>query len=196
MENSNNMIEEFSAEEKACRIMLSSFKEIIPNKKNWLAFVVSIIISLATSILMGFEENTVDHFKNVIGKFLDIELAILGCIIAVYSIMIAFFNDDFMKCLLQAKEKEKSILKKYVSYYESALYLYFIGLCMSGICFLVMSFLTNDFNLTENLVLNCVLASILIFVYMLYSVRILYELKSLIYNTIMLFRASIVQKFK
>lgn len=46
-----------------------------------------------------------------------------------------------------------------------------------------------------NNILNNTLVSVFVFVYMLYFVRIFYELKSTIFNTIMLFRASIVEKF-
>ncbi|NDO18149.1 hypothetical protein FMM68_00485 [Lachnospiraceae bacterium MD329] len=188
-------VEEFLKDEKAHQIMLLSLKEILPVANNWFAFLISIIIAIISSVLIGFETNTVEHFSGMVGKCLDIELSILGCVLAVYSIMLAFFNKDFMKCLLKSKSGNKSVLKRYVSYYESILFLYFIGLCMTGIYMLVLSFIPSDFVLTDNNILNSILASVLIFVYISYTIRIFYEVKGLIYNTIMLFRASIAEQF-
>ena len=188
-------VEEFLKKEKAYQIILLSLKEILPAAGNWFAFFISIIMAMVSSVLLGFEMNTVEHFKGIVEKCLDVELSILGCVLAVYSIMIAFFNKDFMRCLLQGTSGNKSVLKRYVSYYESILFLYFIGLCITGIYMLVLSFMPTDFVLTDNNVLNNILAGALIFIYVLYTVRIFYEVKSLIYNTIMLFRASIAEQF-
>lgn len=188
-------VDEFFKNEKAAHIMLLSLKEILPNTNNWFAFLVSLIVASISSIAMGWESNTVEHFAEIVSKLLDIELSIFGCVLAVYSIILAFLNQDFMRCLLKQRFKNTSILKKYVSYYESVLFLYFIGLCMTGIYMLILSFIPNKFVLTNNNIMNNILASGIIFIYMLYSVRIFYELKSMIFNTIMLFRASIVEQF-
>ena len=45
--------------------------------------------------------------------------------------------------------------------------------------------------LTNNHMLNEAIASFLLFVYFLYSIRTIYELKSIIANTLLLFRTSI-----
>lgn len=188
-------VNEFFKNEKAAHIMLLSLKEILPNTNNWFAFLVSLTVASISSIAMGWESNTVEHFAEIVSKLLDIELSVFGCVLAVYSIILAFLNQDFMRCLLKQRFENTSILKKYVSYYESILFLYFIGLCITGVYMLILSFIPKEFVLTNNNIMNNILASGIIFIYMLYSVRIFYELKSMIFNTIMLFRASIVEQF-
>lgn len=50
------------------------------------------------------------------------------------------------------------------------------------------------FILTNNNLINSILAVILIWLYLSFTFRVIYEIKSTIYNTIVVFRASIAYK--
>lgn len=196
-DNISEGINEYTEEVFASRLMATALKEIRPTKKNLFAFVISSLISLISSCYIGFSTETVVFVQEIASKFMDIQVSIFGCILAVYSILLAFLNEDLMQTLLKhpSKERDTSVLKSYTSYYESILFLYFIGMCLSGILMLFVGLTPEGFILTASYFINCLIATILIFIYMFYSVRIFYELKSMIYHTIMLFRASIVYKF-
>lgn len=55
--------------------------------------------------------------------------------------------------------------------------------------------LPSDFRLTTNWLFDCLFATALMILYFTFSFRVFYEVKSTIYNTIVLFRASIAYKF-
>ncbi|MEG1564555.1 MAG: hypothetical protein RR365_12645 [Bacteroides sp.] len=101
-----------------------------------------------------------------------------------------------MKRLAKIEVKGKgSQLKQSTTYYESVLFLYFINIGITGGANLLMVCLEPNFRLTTNFVFDTWLAVILLLVYFAFSFRVFYELKSTIYNTIVLFRASIEYRF-
>lgn len=61
-------------------------------------------------------------------------------------------------------------------------------------CKLIVECLPQNFILTNSDCLNEILAGLLLYVYFSYSLRAIYELKSIIGNTLLLFRASIQYK--
>ncbi len=84
---------------------------------------------------------------------------------------------------------------KSLTYYESVLFLYFINIGLSGILILLTDCLPTDVRLTSNLLFDNSLASIMLMLYFVFSFRVFYEVKSTIYNTVVLFRASIAYRF-
>jgi hypothetical protein len=188
-------IEDLIKETPAKEMLITALKELIPSKGNRFAFLVSIFLALVFSVIIATSENTIGLCIKTIGIIMNALLAIFGCIFMVYSILLAFLNDNYIKKLSQIDYLGKSsYLKKSTTYYESVLFLYFINICMTGIILLALNCIDSKFSLTSNDLVNTILALIFLFVYFGFSFRVFYELKSTIFNTITLFRNSIAYK--
>lgn len=189
-------VEEFRDTQPAHRLIFGALKELVPTKNDWFAFFVSAIVGAIIAIILGFSTNTVEILGTICDKLIDIQLAVFGCIFTVYSILLAFLSDGYMKRLSRIKvSNKKSMLKMSIGYYESILFLYFINVALSGVLILVTDCIPPDIRLSSSLILDNALASIVLFFYFWFSFRTFYEIKSTIYNTIVLFRASVAYKF-
>lgn len=189
-------IKEFNKTESAKALICNSLKELVPIKGNRVGFFLSLILALFFAFLIGLAENTVDLLSKATDVLIGMQLAIFGCIFAVYSILLAFLNNEYMKRLANVKTKDGvSQLKQSVTYYESVLFLFFINIGITCTITLLVKCLNPNFRLTQNIYFDTSSAVILIFIYFTFSFRVFYELKSTIYNTIVLFRASIAYKF-
>ena len=166
--------------------------ELLPNRKNWFGAVFSITLALVLSFILATSEETVSLSQNICGILMDVQIAIFGCIFAVYSILLAFLSDSYVERLLRIDYHSKSsYLQASTRYYESALLIYFVAILFSLTCKLLLECMPKYYVLTSNHMFNEILAGILLFVYFLYSIRTIYELKSIITNTLLLFRTSI-----
>jgi len=189
-------IEEFKTTQPARKLMVSAIKEVFPSKNSWFGFSLSIILGSITAISIGFSPETVTLFVDALNTLLGVQLGIFGCIFAVYSIILAFLSDSYMKRLAKIPTgNKKSLLTQSTTYYESVLFLYFIAIGLTGVLLILCNCLPSDFRLTVNWIFDCSLASALMVFYFSFSYRVFYEVKSTIYNTIVLFRASIAYKF-
>lgn len=167
-------------------------KEICPDKNNWFAAVFSLILSGVLAYIVGTSVHTVSLAHDICSTLLDVQIAIFGCIFAVYSILLAFWSDGYIEELLHIPFKsETNYLRKSTQYYEAALYMYSVAIGISLVYKLLIQCMPPDYTLGNNAVVNEVLAIALLFVYFLYSIRTLYELKSIVWNTILLFRTSL-----
>jgi hypothetical protein len=198
-------IEEYIDIEPAEKMILNAFKELkLKNDSEDSKYyemdkvftMLIILIALLISIFVGFSNNTISIFISILELLVSILLGIFGIIFTAYSILLAFLNENYIKKLSQIKQDNDNVsyLKKSTTYYESVLFLYFTGMFISIIVLILVKVMDVNFTLTENLLFNNLLASILLFIYMFYTLRIIYELKSTIYNTITLFRVSISYK--
>lgn len=188
-------IEEFIEPIKPSKMIRDAFNEIKPDKYNKPAFIIPLILSFIFACKIGIAENTVDITLSVVEVLLNILLAVFGVIFTVYSILLAFLNDSYIKKLaIISHEDGISHLKKSIKYYESALFLYSISLGITIVLVLVLKCLEPNFTLTSNLIINNFMAVLILGAYFMFVFRVFYEMKSVIYNTISLFRGSISYK--
>jgi len=189
---------EFIEERPVWKLIFQSIKqELLPNKKNWFGAAFSVIAGLMLAYFVGTSEDTVLLTTKICETFLDVQLAIFGCIFAVYSIILAFLSDSYIKKLLQVDyHNRSSYLKASTRYYESALFIYFVAIGVSVILKVALQCMPEDFVLTSNNFFNEILAFILLLFYFTYSIRAVYELKSIIGNTLLLFRTSMAFKIQ
>ena len=169
--------------------------EFMPNKRNWFGTVFSFTLGLILTYIIVQSVETVSLTGTICGILLDVEIALFGCVFSVYSILLAFLSDNYVKKLLQIDyHRQTSYLRRSTRYYEAALFIYFVAIGLSLICKLIVECLPQNFILTNSDCLNEILAGLLLYVYFSYSLRAIYELKSIIGNTLLLFRASIQYK--
>lgn len=188
-------IEEFSQTTSVKNLIIDAFKEIAPIKKNYLAFIIPLVLAIVLSIKLSFCYNTLTHLQPIIEIILTVTLVIFGCVFAVYSILLASLSDDYIKKLAMIDyDDSTSYLKKSTMYFESILYLYFIGIGITWILLIFLKTVDTEVVIFSNIYMNNIISCILSLFYFWFIFRIFYEIKSTIYNTIILFRASIAYK--
>lgn len=190
-------VNEFKETQSARILIIEAFREIRPSSKNRFATLLCIFLAVIVALKVALDPGTVSLISVTCGRLIEMQLAIFGCVFAVYSILLAFLSDGYMKRLARIPDKETkaSFLKKSVTYYESVLFLYFINIGVSGFLLIIMDIIPPEARLTSNLQLDNILAIVGLFFYYIFSFRVFYEVKSTIYNTIVLFRASIAYRF-
>lgn len=188
-------IEEFTEKTPAKKMIVHALNEIKPDKDNWIAFAISFFLGTFFAFIVGINENTVKILLAIEGVLLNVLLYIFGYLFTIYAILLAFLSDSYVQKLSELKQDDGvSFLKSSTSYYESVLFLYFIGLTTTGIIMLFLNCIENEWTLTPYILVNNILVSLFLIIYFTFIFRIIYELKSTIYNTIVLFRQSLAYK--
>ena len=189
-------IEEFQDERPVWKqIWAAIITEFTPDKKNWFGAAFSFVLALILTIIIARSEETVSLAGKICGILLDVEIALFGCVFAVYSILLAFLSDEYVKKLLEIDYyRQTNYLRKSTKYYEAALFIYFVAIGISLVYKLTIECMPQNFALINSELANEIVAGVLRFPYFAYSLRTIYELKSIVGNTLLLFRASIQYK--
>lgn len=190
-----SVIEEFMGETSARKLIRSAFKQIKLNKENKVVLIVSTILAIGFAVKIGWYGNAVSMSLSASAFLFSALLPIFGFLFTIYSLLLAFMNEDYIRELAEIEhDGEVSYLMESISHYESILFLYFIGVGITGCLYLYLNCINANFELTSFRMLNNVLSTFLLFLYFFYVIRIFIELKSTIFNTILLFRASVAFK--
>lgn len=112
-DNYFSTIEEFKTTLPAKKLMGLAIKELFPNKNNWFGFVLSAFLGTVVAIIIGFSAETVVLLVGALNTLIGVQLGIFGCIFAVYSIILAFLSDSYMKKLAEIPITNKA-KKEYV----------------------------------------------------------------------------------
>ena len=194
--NYQTAIEEFQDERPVWKqIWAAIITEFTPDKKNWFGAAFSFVLALILTIIIARSEETVSLAGKICGILLDVEIALFGCVFAVYSILLAFLSDEYVKKLLEIDYyRQTNYLRKSTKYYEAALFIYFVAIGISLVYKLTIECMPQNFALINSELANEIVAGVLLFPYFAYSLRTIYELKSIVGNTLLLFRASIQYK--
>ena len=179
----------------AHKLIRKSMRILLPDKNNWFGILLSGSVGIVLSYNVGTAEDTVFMTMQLCDILLSVQLTIFGCIFAVYSILLAFLSDSYIKKLSHIGYGDGSTyLVTSTQYYESELFTYFIAIMVSLVLKLSLNCMPLNYTLTNSHFLNECLATVLLTAYITFSIRVIYELKSIIYNTIFLFRASLAYK--
>ena len=188
-------IGDFVDNSPAYKLICTSMRELFPNKKNWFGFVLCLCVGAVLAYIVGCAENTVALAAQTCDILCGVQLSIFACIFAVYSILLAFLSDSYIKKLLNIDYGDgSSYFKTSTRYFESVLFMYFVAIILSLILKLFLSCMPYDYILTQSDLANSIMAIALLLIYYTFSLRVIYELKSTIYNTVLLFRASLAYK--
>ncbi len=187
-------VEKLIRAESSDEMIKTAIKKLLPNKDDYLTSVFSFFLALIFALLIGMSNDTREIALTTSETLLNIILAIFGCVFTVYSIIIAVSSDQFIKLLSGIDGKKDSALVEQFSYFEYALFIYFVDLVNTSIFILVLKCIPGNFMLFQDRNLNNVTAILGLLVFYGFSFRSLFELKSTIRNTIILFRLSIAEK--
>lgn len=179
----------------AYKLICTSMWELLPNKKNRFGFVLCLCVGVVLAYIVGCAENTVALAAQTCDILFGAQLSIFACIFAVYSILVAFLSDSYIKKLSKIDYGNGSnYLKTSTRYFESVLFMYFVAIILSLILKLFLSCMPYDYIFTQFDLANSIMAIVLLLIYYTFSLSVIYELKSTIYNTVLLFRASLDYK--
>lgn len=192
-----SVIKELTGISNSNYLIIDSFKSIKITKNNIISSSIVLLISVFLAIFASISEDTVSFSEKAGELFLNVQLAILGSVLAVYSILLAFFSEQFVKRLAALKEKNstESVLLQYIKYFENVLCLSFVGICLSVVLKLVCDIMSDDYRMFSNNNINVLISTILLTLFISFQLRVIYEIKSLIFNTISLFRLSFAYTF-
>ncbi|MBE6845054.1 MAG: hypothetical protein E7508_04975 [Ruminococcus sp.] len=182
--------DELNKKEDSKKIIKNAFIEIKPKKNS--ETMVIILLSIVLACITSFSNDTVLIIKESLDKLFDVQLAVFGIIFTAFSIILTFLDDDFIKKLSSIDNQNQTFLTTSIKYYSSILYLYFIGTIATLIIMLFMNTIKNDFTLFSNNILNNMLVLPFVAFYCWFTMRILWELKSVIYNTFSIFKCRIL----
>ena len=198
----DDAINEFKHSPSACIMLKQAFKELVPQRNGqgkwdgiWI-LVIDIILSIFFAIRISFFMDTLSVFAEIIDKMIDIEIAIFGCVFTVYTILLAFFSDDFMKRLAEIKVNQKeSYLQGAINYFGSVLFLWFLNISITAFGYFFTKSFDKSWCLVDDTTINNIMSTGLLFLFFSFSFRVFFELKSTIYSLIILFRSSIAYRF-
>ena len=198
----DDAINEFKHSPSACIMLKQAFKELVPQRNGqgkwdgiWI-LVIDIILSIFFAIRISFFMDTLSVFAEIIDKMIDIEIAIFGCVFTVYTVLLAFFSDDFMKRLAEIKVNQKeSYLQGAINYFGSVLFLWFLNISITAFGYFFTKSFDKSWCLVDDITINNIMSTGLLFLFFSFSFRVFFELKSTIYSLIILFRSSIAYRF-
>lgn len=189
-------IDEFASPPSSFELIKKSFGIIAIKKNNITANALIFILAFLAAFFVAWNRDTVILMASLTKHLLEIQLALFACIFTVFSIIHAFLSDEYMKRLSRIPGDEKtSSLMQVVSYYESVLFLFFINITVSGIFLFITEIVSPEASLFSNVFWDNVSAGFGILIYCWFCFRMVYEIKSVVYNTTVLFRQSIAYKF-
>lgn len=189
-------IDEFKSPPSSFELIKRSFDILKIEKNNIIANTLIIIFALLAAFFVAWNRDTVILLASLTKHLMEIQLALFACIFTVFSIIHAFLSDEYMKRLSRIPGDEKtSKLMQVVSYYESVLFLFFLNIAISGIFLFITEIVSPEASLFSDVFWDNVSAGLGILLYFWFCFRMVYEIKSVVYNTTVLFRQSIAYKF-
>ena len=195
-EASQDFVPENTGWKRICQLIRA---ELLPNKKNWLGTIVSFLGGFIIAWIIGTADGTVEMTNAACTVFLELQIAVFGCVLTAYSILLAFLDEKYMKILLHIGYKGKpNYLKAGTDYFEAVMYIYVVGIMVSLCTKLVVTCMPINFLVSDCTMLNESVAVVLLFVYLSFCIRTIYEIKSIVANTATLFGGSLafrIQKF-
>ncbi|MEF2247315.1 hypothetical protein [Paenibacillus sp. IITD108] len=174
--------------------------EILPEKDQWASSIIFGVISAVPAGIIGVSKDTVELFYKAVSNLNSIILALFAIVFTGYALFQALVNNDLLRRLIIADAKKsgkrskedktrKSKLQESNEYFIKLMMLIISAIVINALLLLVIGSLPKDFYLPLNNTFNNTMAAILIWIYFLYMFRILWEMKSFVYNMFQLFNA-------
>lgn len=173
----------------------SAFKEIDPRGGSHIFFVLSIILSGFISYYISNEENTIRYIEKTTDILLTVEIGIFAAFFTVYSLVITFLQKKFIKHLLKINEVYNyDYLKCTLDYIENIAYLYCLSIFSTMVLKIIASILPAEYVFFSCNYHNTICSCLCLFVFYFLVIRVIFELKSMIFNAMFLLKGSIKLK--
>lgn len=162
-------------------MIVESFSYIRPSRNNIGLTAVAALLSIILTALCFTSDASAASTDSVNTTILSAQLALLGIVLTVYSIMYAILNSKLITILTKADEDLSPLVTRLL-YFESSLFLYFVA-AFSAICIECLSPLVSSLCVQVDDRLFSIAFSIS-FLYIWFQFRVLLEFKSIIFNTV------------
>lgn len=187
-----DLLEKMLEPQSSSAIMMESFENLKPTKKDILKIILICLIAAIPAIFIGCSKDTVSIFRYSVEKINDVLLAIFGIVFTGYVFFQALINNELLIRMLNDKvEKNGKEISKLQETNEEFVYLMMI--CAFSIIFnlfLLLCFgaVPNDYLFFKERIYNNIGAIILLFFYLFFIFYIMCEIKSFIFNIFQLFK--------
>ncbi|WP_432776071.1 hypothetical protein AAFJ72_03500 [Brevibacillus gelatini] len=193
-------IEKLFSSRSSWTLFKEALIDILTEKDSRSSILVFGIISIIPAGLIGVSKDTVELTYKAVSNLNSIILALFAIVFTGYALFQALVNNDLLRRLLIADAKKsrkvsgddnagRSKLQESNEYFIKLMMSIISAIVINVLLLLVIGSLPKDFCLPLNNTINNTMAAILIWIYFLYMFRILWEMKSFVYNMFQLFNA-------
>jgi len=193
-EDFSQALVEFTKNESANRMIVNSFKEIIPPTASWISFLAKVLIAIVISFYIFHSRNSIEIMYYTFTTIFTVQLTIFSVALTVFSIIFVFFDDKKIKDFAKHSATKKNItfLNRIANFYQSVLFLYAVNLILTGFLAFIVTILDSYFIWVKLQHVNLWIIFVLLVLYFLFVISVFYEIKSLIYNTVQIFRIGVL----
>lgn len=172
-------------------VLKIAIKSLRPKDKDeTLKSIYIIVLSVLPSLLIGFSENTVSIFIEMVETIQNVYLALFGIVFTGYALFQALLTEPLLICLMECEGEESEEKSKLQETNE----FFIILMMLMGICILVSLFLQiiiscipDGFTICKSLYICNSIAAFLSLLYLSYVLLVIVEIKSFIFNMFQLF---------
>lgn len=172
-------------------LVRDALAELRPAKGSLLLTLVIICLALLFASNIMSAENSIERFLGLSSIFREVFLALFGIALSIFAIFFSLLDGMQIVQLIQ-NDETKDTLNRYVHYYENVLVLFSIGFILNLLVSLMDQALIIKFF--DLFCLNRYIEYLVAILYLFLSIRIIAEIKSLLYNTYVITRACLCLK--
>lgn len=174
MENQVNAnIQNLTDKRKLSSILLQSVQELKMTKKSLWQYIISIVLGFLLAVAVGFSEKTVFIVTDIAEILFNTSIAIIGIVIGAYAVFQALLQDNLILLLIKS---ENNLLKESNKTFLNIVILNVYNVIASLSIRILMSVIKEDFQLFDVYIYNCIVASFLIWLYLIYNILLLLEI--------------------
>lgn len=198
---SKEYIDDISISKGCIYYVRESLSELFLWKKNRIVLTINMFFSILISLVLSINPNTISLTHKVCDTILNLNLALFACFFTAFSLIFTFLTDEMIlflykiKCLDNETQQESDYFHDMMCYYRIAAFAYFSAIIISFAVKIILNVLPEDFTVFENNTHNIVVSTIILFMYFTFSLRVILEFKSTIYNTILLLAGNKCDRF-
>lgn len=174
------------------KLLISAIKLLIPEKKQKIRCIFTIIFSVVPSVLIALSNDTIIILLTCVQSINDVILALFGIIFTGYALFQALIGKEMLIRMLEntviKKDGSKiSKLQESNELFASTMMLNLICIIVNVMLILILSSVSPEAILFDKLWINNLTAGLGIFLYFYIIFSVLIEMKSFIFNIVELF---------
>lgn len=200
-ENDIKKIEKLMQKHSSKEILKGAFYIIRPQRKCWISDLVITLISIFGSVIIALSNDTIKLLDNTVNIFNNVVLALFAIVFTGYAFFQALINNELLKRLIHADAKEgvedktkaiddpKSLLQESNEYFIDVMMLDIVEIIINVIQLIFLQCLPIRLPFNVSLIIANILKITYMSVYFAFSLSVIWEMKSFIFNTFQLFNA-------
>lgn len=194
-------VEKLGEKRTSNQVLIHAIKELNPRKLGLKRTLFLLIISLFPSLIIAISENTIILFVEYSELINTVILTLFGIVFTGYVFFQALVNDDLLIRMINSSGNTgKSKFQENNEYFLDVMILYILGIVINVFLIIFFKVLPIDFCLFNKHQINNTFAFILIYLYMMFTLNMIWEIKCLVFNVYQIFNghacSKIVSKLK